>query len=62
MQGGILLGSRATTLQLIGVLLVAVIAVVHACGEHGHKRTLLWEEEIEYKGRRRTLLSMRGRR
>jgi hypothetical protein len=44
----------------VGLLLVALeVLEVSACGEHG---TPAWQKAVEVHGRRRSLLSFKGRR
>eukprot|EP00879_Flechtneria_rotunda_P019854 GHRR01020868.1.p1 GENE.GHRR01020868.1~~GHRR01020868.1.p1 ORF type:complete len:317 (+),score=61.67 GHRR01020868.1:428-1378(+) len=44
---------------LFGVLFIVLLYVAHACDGHGLRP---WEKVVEVKGRRRSLLSLKGRR
>lgn len=48
-----------TCMLCAAILLASMLTAVHACGEHN---TPAWERVLEVKGRRRSLLSFKGRR
>lgn len=46
----------------VAPLLLLAPPGAHACGGHDDAAPLPWEKELLVKGRRRSLLSMKGRR
>ncbi|KAI8465192.1 MAG: hypothetical protein J3K34DRAFT_93552 [Monoraphidium minutum] len=61
--------ARTPMQQRVGAALTAVLlilpllaATARACGGHGEDEVSPWDREIEVKGRRRSLLSLKGRR
>ena len=51
--------SLAMAVLLSGLILLTLLAAAHACGGHASHP---WDKVVEMKGRRRSLLSMKGRR